>query len=522
MIRSFLVALVLSLLPVAAQAQTYVDRCRSDVEPGGMNLATALAVSRDIIIDCPRGSSIRITQGYRLPPGVSIEGQGTTLDAHGLQGTIFYVPQGDFLAQDLTIQNAKRWHSQLGRLASVLLVQGNATLEDVELVANEAPVEVGGTVTVIRGAFLGNASTALYARSEAIIRDTRFLGNGTGLVMRSGTVTKSVFSRNTNAGLRISHATGDVTITDATFTSNEGGGAVELSQRAGAEGVLISIRRSRFENNANTSGGGAITIYDSTATASSVARPILMRMPPARFLVAYSQFIRNQGTQAGAIEADLFSSDGLQVVGGIFVSNVSSSAGGAIAAKGRGMLVEHSLFRGNDAPRGAAIYADYPDGDSRWIVSNSLFAGNSTTDGGIVQANPIELYNVTIARNIGIGVVSDFHGPASPATKLANTIITENSTGNCRGVPPAAFEGPNLVFGIVDCGGASELDPMLDSMFVPALGSPVLAMGDVDTCRSAPVARNDIVFQSRATGDRCALGAFERPPHRRAPDILER
>src|SRR5262249_26848628 len=152
---------------------------------------------------------------------------------------------------------------------------------------------------------------------------------------------------------------------------------------------------------------------------------------------------------------------------------------------------------------------------ARWTVANSLFAENAVTDGGgAIEVGPIELFNVTVARNSGIGLVADVHGSPPDRPVVANAIFSENSAGNCRGVGATAFRGRNLQFGPRDCPEVPDEDPFLDPLYVPIIGSPALFLGDVAVCRAAPVSRKDIVFQSRATDDRCALGAFERPPVR--------
>jgi hypothetical protein len=344
-------------------------------------------------------------------------------------------------------------------------------------------------------------------------------------MLRSGDLHDCLFSENKTGALWVRYPQDKVSIVKCKFLQNIGQGAILMSQRSYREGTAtVSIKRSSFENNANTTGGGAITIFDSTVSAPTPAmRNALLKFPPARFLFAYNKFTGNHGANGGAINADLHNTDGLTITGGIFIHNEADSAGGAVAWAGRSILITNSLFRANQSRKGGALFADYRDAASRWVMANSLIVENAVEPaGGAVEVGPIELFNVTIAKNTGVGFVADVHGSPPNLPVVANTIISENSEGNCRGVAATSFKGGNLQFGQNDCSGVSFEDPLLDSLYVPALSSSALVLGDVSFCRAAPVSSKDIVFQSRASADHCALGAFERPPIRRVSPRVER
>jgi hypothetical protein len=525
MCRLVLGVLLIAATPSMASAQLVVDRCGSDTETGGTrNLAQALAIGGNIVFACPPGTQIRITRGHTVPGGTSIDGEGNvTLDAHGLRLTLFYV-NGSFLMRRLSIQNvALRRSSVFPARASVLWASGDVSLDDVTIGASETPVLIRGNAEVRNSAFLGNSSWALSIDGEARVDDCRFIGNGTGVSVKSGYVRNSVFSKNTGGALRITHPTANVTVTGSQFLANAGQGAIVLSQRAGRAGAVVVLKRNRFIDNANTTGGGAITVLDSTVGAPAVALPALMRLPPAKFEFAYNRFERNHGSHGGAINASLHNTEGLVVNGGIFVGNVADGSGGAVFWVGRSVLFAHSVFRANRAQRGGALFADYRSSGSRWVLANSLVAENVVVaPGAAVEVGPIELLNVTVARNDGIGFAADVHGSPPTLPRVVNTIISENQAGNCRGVAATSFRGGNLQFGRRDCAGVTHQDPFLDALYVPLLGSAALSLGDVAACRAAPVSRKDIVFQSRATDNRCATGAFERPPVRRVPPNRER
>lgn len=521
---------LLALLLVAASglAQTVVDRCGWDTEPGGArNLARALGEGGRVVFACPPGTEIRMTTGHTVAPGTTLDGGGAvTLDARGAAMTMFRVPSGSFALEDITIQNAALPRSGFpGAVrASVVHASGDLSLSGVSIVASEAPVLVRGDARIVDSAFLGNASWAVTVQGEAVVERSRFIGNGTGLSLRRGVVRGGGFFQNTTGALRIAHPTGGVEVIRSEFGGNEGQGAILLSQRSGPDGTAtVSIERSAFWGNASAQGGGAITIYDSLVGAPPAIVGVLRGYPPARFEFAYDSFRENHGLGGGAIQADLHDTAGLVVRGGIFVGNTADGAGGAMAWTGRSVLIGHSLFRGNRAARGGALFADGLEDGSRWVVVNSLVAQNEVeAGGGIVEVGPVELYNVTIARNAGVGFAADVHGSPPEAPLVVNAILAENRDGNCRGVAAGAFRGANLQFGHEDCPGVPVDDPRLDALYVPAPGSPALALGDVASCRAPPVSRTDLVFQSRATDDRCALGAFERPPLRRVPPTPDR
>jgi hypothetical protein len=204
------------------------------------------------------------------------------------------------------------------------------------------------------------------------------------------------------------------------------------------------------------------------------------------------------------------------VRGGTFTGNVGLESGGAIAWEGGSFLMTHSFLKANRTNgRGSALFAQglYPG--AGWTIANSLIVENvAPAAGGAVEAGAASLFNVTIARNEGFGVVGAAAAGA-PRPVISNTILSENSAGNCSGLVASVFRGGNLQFGKTDCPGVVATNPFLDALYVPAGGSPALTLGDVKICRAAPVSRTDVVFQSRGALEYCALGAFESPPIRR-------
>jgi hypothetical protein len=511
----------LLLLAADASAQTHVNRCVNDKDPvpGRMDLDRAISLGGRIVFDCPPNTSIRMTAGHTVPAGTVIDGGGTvTLDAHGIPITMFWVPSGEFSLANITIQNAMQRRLSFGRrFGSVIHTSGAVTLDNVTISASESPVHIGGEGRITGSRFLGNSGFAVDIRGEAKVEQTSFIGNYTGLSVGLGTVHKSFFGQNKTGALRVAFPTGEVRIIAATFDGNDGQGAILLSQRSGREAAgVVVIRRTTFTNNHHAFGGGAINVYDNTVDAPIVVRGILQTFPPARFVLAYDRFAGNRGRSGGAIHADLSHSAGMVVRGGTFIGNVGLESGGAIAWEGGSFLMTHSFLKANRTNgRGSALFAQGLHPGAAWTVANSLIVENvAPAQGGAVEAGAASLFNVTIAKNEGFGLVGTAT-PGAPRPVISNGIFSENSAGNCRGLDAAVFRGGNLQFGKNDCPGVAAANPFLDALYVPAGGSPALTLGDVRICRAAPVSRTDIVFQSRGALEYCALGAFESPPIRR-------
>lgn len=505
------------LATASALADGHVTLCQTDTQAGpGINLATAVALGGRITFACGAGASIRMTTRHQLRPGTVVDGGGVTLDAHGAPLTMFYVAQGDVTLRRLTLRDAKRNTSRFReRDATVLETPRGGTLEDVTVEASTSPIRIGGAATIIRSRFLGNSGWAADV-SEANVQDSSFIGNETGLNLKVGTVRKSVFVENRGAGVRVSYPLGTVRILASTFERNTGDGAVVLSQRAGQRSVgVIEIRRSVFRQNVSSTDGGAVSIRDTTLAYSHPANIVeaLRRLPPARFVLAYNQYIGNRAQGGGAIHADLTNTGGLTIQGGIFQQNAATGMGGAIAWTSGPVLVTHSIFRGNSSGSGgAALHGrDATVGPTSGVANTLVVENVAVGRNGAVDVNSARLFNVTIAKNVGVGLTAT----ASVAPTISNSILSENSRGNCRDVDAMSFRGPSLQFGAVDCPGVPSQDPELDSFYAPSHSSPALVGGQVEICRNAPVSRVDIVFQSRRKPKTCALGAFERPPMRR-------
>ncbi len=509
---------LICLLPAkAAWAVTTVRLCDSDTQAGaGPNLQQALAGGGTIVFACPR-ASVRVTSPHRVPPDTVLDGgDAVTLDGHGLPGPFITSSSGRVFVRRITIRNftgrppsrpPAPGYLSLGRLwGSVLEVRGDAELDHVTIESCISPLNVSGDLVISDSMFRANSGAGPDAWGTTIIKRSTFLANESGPTLRSGRVDDSAFIENTGIALSVSEPSGPVGILHSSFQRNAL--ALQLSEQSAFGGVAtVSVRSNRFEDNTR----GAIASFDIVEFARERGMPPSMianleRLPGARYELAYDRFLRNKGARGAAIDVDLRRSGGMTVVGGLFIGNVAAGEGGAIAVRGGTLRVSHSLLRSNQSVGPGSAIRAVAGAAARLELSNSLVIEN-VGPGAAIDADAAALANVTIARNEGKGLA--VRSPSS----VANSILSDNKSGNCSGLSAQAFHGGNLQFGSTDCPGVAVGDPFLDALYVPELGSPALELGDAAICRSDPVRGTDILFQERL-GSACALGAYERAPLR--------
>ena len=257
-----------------ACADTFVNRCGTDVDGGGQNLASALAAGGRIRFACPGGAAtIIMTRDHELPAGIDLDGEGQiVLDAQNLKLRMFHVAAGDISVRNLRIQNV-RYQQFLGRvLPSVLDVDAGELRLDNVTIANCANPISTLHATVTGSSFSDNTGSALSVSGIGFVRDTRFRDNDGGLSVHGGRVERVTFTSNRSSGLSIVHPDAAVEIVGSRFYANSGRGAVVLSQRSSRShgSQTIRFRRNVFENNVSATGAGAVSIVDSVAEAPSV------------------------------------------------------------------------------------------------------------------------------------------------------------------------------------------------------------------------------------------------------------
>lgn len=517
MIPRGVAAFALVVASAAADAEQIVRACGSDTEAGaGLNLADALARGGLIYVACPATTRLRITRNYTVPANTVLHGNGTAvLDGSGTRGTFLSSTAGTLAFRRITLANFQRLQSrpaEPGHLTAVQLTGsiGSAQvleLDDVRVENSQSPFDAKVSLTLRRSRFTGNSGTCVNGRGSATVdvRDTVFVGNESAISLTSGTIQKSAFIDHAQSPVRVSYPSGRLVIRTSEFRGTRGAPALQLTQRAGRAGLESAlIRANTFVDNR----AGAIRIYDSVSGAPVSVRGALAQLPPAAYVLAYNRFTGNRSAERGAaIDADLANARELRIIAGLFVENAAGVAGGAIAIRNGDATVVHGVFKGNSAANDSAIEAA---AGSTLTLANSLFVGHPR-GGNVIGVAAGQIVNVTIADNAGIAIVA--RGTPAAVT-VGNTILSNNAGGQCRGLAAAALSGRNLQFGASDCPGVPVGNPFLDRLYVPAEGSPALALGDASVCRSAPVSGRDLLFQLRESGADCALGAYERPPTR--------
>ena len=196
--------------------------------------------------------------------------------------------------------------------------------------------------------------------------------------------------------------------------------------------------------------------------------------------------------------------------------------------------ISNSLISGNSL---SGLQIGYKD----TTISNSTISNNSSSDngGGILvgDLSRLTLINTTIVQNSavlggGIFARSSATGNGVGNGSISNSIIAQNSGGNCDGVMFSHSAGNNIEDG-ADCnftmpGDMQNIDPMLaplqnngGSTNTHALlpGSPAADAANDAICQSSPVNSLDQRPYSRvnqdgnldggADGDPCDIGAFE-------------
>lgn len=311
----------------------------------------------------------------------------------------------------------------------------SAVITETLFISNTAYSYGGGlsasVVQITQGRFENNYSGyeggALAAWSNLVLEDTMFLSNiavaGSGGGASSwGNMSVSGGSFVNNSALHGGglYASDDLTIEGTVFLNNtaeqNGGGAYGYAN--------VSISGGLFQNNSAGQGGGLYTWGDVIE-------------------VVDTSFIGNRaldGRGGGIAMPGLFLLSGptgdartLSLAHTHFISNTASYAGGGVSAYTT-LLIDSSMFNGNDAPFGGGVYHGAGDGQ----VVNSLFARNTADNTGSALAldsdSAVEIVHATIVGDTGQNVPGIALNTGG--LLLQNSIVTRHVTGvrNVSGV----------------------------------------------------------------------------------------
>jgi len=526
-----LAVLVLVALCATARAQpppNVVTNCRDAQGPGVADLVDVVARvgqagSRPAVFDCPPGTVIQVDvrTAIEVRGQVVIDGENKiTLDAPAQRASIFTVPGGrgaSLTLKNITIRGAQRAQFTA---ASVVFTHEALVLENVTIEGSDAPIRALGDLTVRNSRFSGNTGTvleigdggreggaaviensqfignpgfAINGGSRTTVTGSRFVGNESGVGLKGGAIKGSLFQANKIGVITGGHI--DTDLSGNTFETNDTGIMMWLA----GKGITPRVRISRNLFRGHRLGALIITEFGNVPVAPPPGSHIA-------FDVAHNRFLDNTTEKSGgAIVVALLGMAphvSMRAQGNIFRDNAAKENGGAIAWNGGPLAITHSLFRGNRAATGGAVYARPAAGAVPSIVNSLVVESTGTA----IDVPAATILNSTIARNKGRGVVF-----AQGAGAIANTIFDQNGGGNCAGVAAPAVRRGNMQFGFADCPGVPVVNPSLDSLYVPGLGSPAAEAGDRAVCDAAPVDGVDFVFQRRGL-KRCSSGAYERPP----------
>lgn len=199
-------------------------------------------------------------------------------------------------------------------------------------------------------------------------------------------------------------------------------------------------------------------------------------------------------------------------------AGTSGVGGGIFNSSGSTLTITNSTISENSAFHGAGVYND----GGTVTITNSTFWRNATTFGdgggvfntfGLLTVTNSTLVENTAARSGG-GLYNTGSGGAPGIALLRNTLIANNTGGNCVAAEPITDGGGNLSWPDATCGGINQ-DPLLDPVGLQDNGGPTqtIALQPGSPAIDAAVAANcpptDQRGVSRPQGAGCDIGAFE-------------
>jgi predicted outer membrane repeat protein len=378
------------------------------------------------------------------------------------------------------------------------------TLQSMDISENETPIVIGNsdsdvTLRVRNTQFRANTGYAVFVIGSAEVDHSSFVANETALGIGNGgtaTVSSCKFSANKSNGVKLAPA-GTLKLDHSEFQGNTGtnGAGIFIDGNSNS----ADLRSIAFNGNIATGNGGAVAITQGAV----------------RVKMAYVDFVGNSAARGGSVDADLTAANSLTISAALFDDNHAKSQGGALYCGPGKVLLADSIFKGNSAVAGSAMFV-LGSAQQPVAVGNTLVVKNTGT-GAAIEGVQLDLRNVTIAGNQGGGIRAR-NLPLAPATlpgiALQNTIVSRNLPFNCGGYSNSiVFKSQNIQFPADPaCHGVPAAEPLLDPIFAPLPGSPAYGMGELKTCMDSPVDGRDLFFQQRGVGGVCSMGALEYAP----------
>lgn len=192
--------------------------------------------------------------------------------------------------------------------------------------------------------------------------------------------------------------------------------------------------------------------------------------------------------------------------------------GGGIHSEGA-LTIERSVIDSNH------VTGSYPgsaiDSSGFLTITNSTISRNTGSETVIYIENVVNLNNVTISRNDGIGLSTIPVYFSDSVINVRNSLIANNGTSDCYSGPGTTFNslGYNLIRVSETCSlnptDMSGVDPGLTHLqgdplhFVPLPGSPVINAGDPNGCSDGSGTLLTVDQRNVARTERCDIGAIE-------------
>ncbi len=366
---------------------------------------------------------------------------------------------------------------------------GHLEILDSEIIENESGQDGGGVWTnfgsstsLLNSAVRGNSAEdeggGIFNNGELTLSEVGLNQNGVGVagagLFNGNGGVANIGNSNINENTSANQAggvfnDGQITIERATISRNtaagQGGG---ILNRNGA--TLVADMLEVTGNQADRDGGGIATHWESTTD------------------------LRNSS----------------------IAGNTAGSIGGGVYNEGSFRFERGSMLNNETMRNSAALYVGAPSSST---VRASAVLWNVTIDGNIAPANqstinafdPIEIVHGTLSNNAAIGL-------SGHSISMFNTILENNSPGNCSSVSPVTFavEDGNLDSdGSCGLSGRSSVSALLLPLVSDGLGGVGMvhpldpASPAVDAASDPHCLADDQRLTSRPRGAACDIGAYE-------------
>lgn len=541
-LRGLFVVVVFLALPAAAEAVTTVTNT-SDSGAGSLRAALATAPSGDTIEFAPGVSgTISLTSGVlSITQSVTIAGPGAgTLTISGNHNTTVFdiapsLANQDVTISGLTIANGSATTNGGGILANnavrSLTLSGDNISGNQVSITNPGASSGGGGVYIDGGILVVTDST-ITDNSVILTGSASGASGGGGLYDNSGsvTVTGSDVSDNTvvqsasagssggggiysnSGGVDVQTSTvsnNSATVDSSTFGSDGGGGIYANSGTVtlGHAGVGSNTFQLTASTDGNSGGGG---VYSNGGDIEAVSSSVDFNTAQ----MTDNSTIGNDGggglySNGGGI-GSVFSSISQNTA--IVSANGNGNGGGAIFDDGRGGTYLVSTLSGNS-------------------VSLSGY-GAQNGGGAIFSFGTSQISGLTIAGNhINAPGGGLFLADSASSFALENTIVADNTIGNCAGSGTFHSAGFNLETanscGLTGPGDVVNTDPKLGPLQnnggptptrALAAGSPAVDAGTCQSTLGAPLTTDQRgVARPQPAGGKCDIGAYELVPASSSP-----